>query len=224
MGLSNLNKKIEIKNEKNIKILILIVIISHLSLYLYDLSDRYMFSLWPWGYNFILVGITMVVTIPALIGYFKFGLYKETINFKNWKQYIIGIILAGAVWLISLPTYTNIFADFSDYARYDGDLIWYLFYYFIVVALVEEFIYRVYIQGELTILLGKAKWLAPAIAAAVFGLSHIVQGSMEQVVFTFVMGLVLGYAKYFIKDCTFISVIIAHGVYDYLLAVWGFIF
>ena len=179
--------------------------------------------MWPWPYNFATAGMVIVTTLPILIVYFKFGLYKESVNFKNWKQYVIGIILAVPIWLLSLISYTDIFADFSDYARYDGDILWYFFYYFIFVALVEEFIYRVYMQGELTVLLGKAKWLAPLLASIVFGFAHIVQGSMEQVIFTFFMGLVLGYAKYFIKDCTFISVIIAHGLYDFWLAVSAFI-
>lgn len=222
MGLKDLNKNIEIKNEKNIKILILMIVINHLSLYLYDITDR-IIHMWPWPYNFATAGMTIVTTLPILIVYFKFGLYKETVNFKNWKQYVIGIILAVPIWLLSLISYTDIFADFSDYARYDGDILWYFFYYFIFVALVEEFIYRVYMQGELTVLLGKAKWLAPLLASIVFGFAHIVQGSMEQVIFTFFMGLVLGYAKYFIKDCTFISVIIAHGLYDFWLAVSAFI-
>lgn len=222
MGLKDLNKNIEIKNEKNIKILILMIVINHLSLYLYDITDR-LIHMWPWPYNFATAGMVIVTTLPILIVYFKFGLYKETVNFKNWKQYVIGIILAVPIWLLSLISYTDIFADFSDYARYDGDILWYFFYYFIFVALVEEFIYRVYMQGELTVLLGKAKWLAPLLASIVFGFAHIVQGSMEQVIFTFFMGLVLGYAKYFIKDCTFISVIIAHGLYDFWLAVSAFI-
>ncbi|MBE5945608.1 MAG: CPBP family intramembrane metalloprotease [Lachnospiraceae bacterium] len=222
MGLKDLNKNIEIKNEKNIKILILMIVINHLSLYLYDITDR-LIHMWPWPYNFATAGMVIVTTLPILIVYFKFGLYKESVNFKNWKQYVIGIILAVPIWLLSLISYTDIFADFSDYARYDGDILWYFFYYFIFVALVEEFIYRVYMQGELTVLLGKAKWLAPLLASIVFGFAHIVQGSMEQVIFTFFMGLVLGYAKYFIKDCTFISVIIAHGLYDFWLAVSAFI-
>lgn len=223
MGLKDLNKKIEIKNEKNIKILILVIIINHLSLYLYDITDG-IIHMWPWPYNFAVAGMTIVTTLPVLIAYFKFGLYKETVRFKNWKQYAIGIVLTLPVWLLSLPSYTDVFADFSDYARFDGDLVWYFFYYFIFVALVEEFIYRVYIQGELTVLLGKAKWLAPFLAALVFSFAHTVQGTGEQVIFTFFMGLVLGYAKYFIKDCTLISVVIAHGLYDYLLAVGGWIF
>ena len=222
MGLKDLNKNIEIKNEKNIKILILMIVINHLSLYLYDITDR-LIHMWPWPYNFATAGMVIVTTLPILIVYFKFGLYKESVNFKNWKQYVIGIILAVPIWLLSLISYTDIFADFSDYARYDGDILWYFFYYFIFVALVEEFIYRVYMQGELIVLLGKAKWLAPLLASIVFGFAHIVQGSMEQVIFTFFMGLVLGYAKYFIKDCTFISVIIAHGLYDFWLAVSAFI-
>ena len=222
MGLKDLNKNIEIKNEKNIKILILMIVINHLSLYLYDITDR-IIHMWPWPYNFATAGMVIVTTLPILIVYFKFGLYKESVNFKKWKQYVIGIILAVPIWLLSLISYTDIFADFSDYARYDGDILWYFFYYFIFVALVEEFIYRVYMQGELTVLLGKAKWLAPLLASIVFGFAHIVQGSMEQVIFTFFMGLVLGYAKYFIKDCTFISVIIAHGLYDFWLAVSAFI-
>ncbi len=222
MGLDKLNKKIEIKNEKNIKILILTLILHHVMLYLFDITDRFRFKEpWPWPHNISLLLMTIVVAAPVVFVYFKFSLNKEKVNIKNWKQYIIGILLYIPVWLVAQINYGRaIPADFSDYARYEGDMLWTFFYYFFCVALYEEFMFRVYVQGELQIIMGKAKFLAPLITGILFGYAHIVNGDMEQVLLTTAIGIVLGYAKYFIKDCTFISVVIAHGLYDYILT-WG---
>ncbi len=222
MGLRNLNKEIKIKNEKYIKCLILVVVTQFPLLLIFEFVDKFQYSEpWPWPYNIAVMIGKIILFTPVVIAYFKCSLHKEEINLKNWKQYIIGILLYLPMWLAAQPEYYKLFmADFSDYARYSGDVVWTFFYYFLFVAFVEEFTFRVYVQGELEVLLGKAKILAPLLAGILFGLSHIVHGDMGQVMMTSVMGILLGYAKYFIKDCTFISVVIAHGLYDYLLA-WG---
>ena len=81
----------------------------------------------------------------------------------------------------------------------------------------EEIVFRGYIQNQFEIWLKKCKWLAPLIAAVLFGLWHIINRSLIQVLFTTLVGCVFGYCKYFIKDCSLLSVIIAHGVYDFSL-------
>lgn len=85
------------------------------------------------------------------------------------------------------------------------------------VGVCEEIVFRGYIKNQFTIWLKKCKWLAPLIAAVLFGLWHIINGSLIQVLFTTLIGCVFGYAKYFIKDCSLLSVIIAHGLYDFSL-------
>ncbi len=225
MGIKNLNQKIEIKNEKYIKALIFVFVSRFVMLYMFDFIDRFQYmEPWPWPYNIAAMIGRIIIFLPVVIVYFKCSLHKEEINFKNWKQYVIGVLLYLPVWLSAQPDYHKLpFADFSDYARYQGDMLWSFFEYFILIALFEEFTFRGYIQGELQEILGKAKVFAPLIAAILFGLVHFVHGDISQVFLTTVIGLVLGYAKYFIKDCTLISVVIAHGLYDYILA-WGFPF
>ena len=85
------------------------------------------------------------------------------------------------------------------------------------VGVGEEILFRGYIQNQFEIWLKKHKWLSPLIAASFFGLWHIINGSLTQVLFATAIGCVLGYSKYFLKDCTLLSVIIAHGLYDFSL-------
>lgn len=84
------------------------------------------------------------------------------------------------------------------------------------VGVGEEIVFRGYIQNQFTIWL-KSKWLAPLFAAVLFGFWHLINGSIIQVLFTTIIGCIFGYAKYFIKNCSLLSVIIAHGLYDFSL-------
>lgn len=85
------------------------------------------------------------------------------------------------------------------------------------VGLGEEIVFRGYIQNQFEIWLKKCKWLAPLIAAVIFGLWHIINGSVLQVLLTTAIGCVFGYSKYFIKDCSLLSLAVAHGLYDFSL-------
>lgn len=52
-----------------------------------------------------------------------------------------------------------------------------------------------------------------------FGLSHILNGSLLTVVFTFGIGLIFGFAKEYIKDLHYLGVSLVHRLYDFLLYV-----
>ena len=88
---------------------------------------------------------------------------------------------------------------------------------FFFTAPTEEFIYRVGIQEELERLLEKYKFIAPLVSSVLFGLYHIICGTWTQVLIAIVTGLVFGYAKAYIKKCTYLTVVIAHGVYNCLV-------
>ena len=53
-------------------------------------------------------------------------------------------------------------------------------------------------------------------ASFMFGLWHIINGSIIQVLFAFGIGLVFGFAKYRIKNCGYVGVAFGHGLYDFL--------
>ena len=217
MDVKKLNKRIEIKNESSIKMLIVLALYRHVIVYIYDVLEYIPTAFWTRVVNVVLH--MLIVSIP-FIYYIKKGLNKEHIDLKNWKQYVWGIILVIPLYCCKAIVFgVEIFEN--KYVIGGKDYVWLFVYYMFVVAITEEFFYREYMQGELEVILGKARILAPAIAAACFGWVHIVNCFKEIVYMTFLIGLVLGYAKMYIKNCTFISVIIAHGLYDLLVAVTG---
>ena len=89
-------------------------------------------------------------------------------------------------------------------------------FYMLIIGPVEEFVFREYLQDAFMNFFEKNKWLAVVIASFLFGLWHIINGSIIQVIFTFGIGLVFGFAKYKIKDCGYMGVVFTHGLYDFL--------
>lgn len=73
-------------------------------------------------------------------------------------------------------------------------------------------------QNQFEIYLKKYKHFAPLIAGVLFGVWHIVNGNLFQVIIT----SVIGYLKYFIKDRTLLSVSIGRGLYDFSLLLLRF--
>ena len=86
----------------------------------------------------------------------------------------------------------------------------------LIIGPVEEFVFRVYLQDTFVSFFEKHKWLGVVVAAFLFGLWHIINGNIVQVLFAFGIGLVFGFAKYKIKDCGYVSVAFGHGLYDFL--------
>lgn len=85
----------------------------------------------------------------------------------------------------------------------------------LIIGPVEEFIFRVYLQDVFVGFFNTRKWLGVIIAALLFGLLHIINGNIIQVLFTFGIGLVFGFSKYKIKNCGYVGVSLAHGLYDF---------
>ncbi|MGN0152425.1 MAG: lysostaphin resistance A-like protein [Wujia sp.] len=218
-------KKFHIKYEKQILCLITAIILRLGMTYLYDLTEYIPDMLRTRIANVL---IAIVIVLPAFVIYKKWGAYHEPkIDWKNYRQYLYGIILSVPLFAIQylvlhISSMDNNLKDALRLFRVSAPMVIYcFFYYFFIVALFEEFVYRVYYQGELTILLGRMKWLAPFFSAVIFGFGHIIQGTIPQVYMTFFIGLVLGYAKYFCKNCTVVSLVIAHGLFDFCSIVFG---
>lgn len=219
MDLKKLNKRIEIKYETQIKWLVVLVMLRYAMAYLYDITERIPDLLRT---NIVTCIIKIIIIIPPILVYRKWAIHHEEYNFKNWKQYIYAVLLVVPLYLCKVLIYGwGCFQPERLLHITFGNWLWLFFFYMILTAVGEEFFYRQYIQGELEVILGKAKWLAPLVAAAAFGYGHMMQGDETKVYFTFLFGLFIGYAKFFFKDCTMISVIIAHGLYDLLVVTTG---
>lgn len=165
--------------------------------------------------------LIVAYTAVAVIAIFLTGQAKILLPTKNklWLQILIGIgiaaILCFFVGILPILCGTSLIGSHSDMSA--GRIILAAVQDILFVGVGEEIVFRGYIQNQFAVWLKKCKWLSPLIAAVMFGLWHIINGSLIQVLFTTAIGCVFGYAKYFIKDCSLLSVIIAHGLYDFSL-------
>ena len=163
------------------------------------------------------VGLNLLNGIIALVA-MKLTRMKLNIDLKNKHQYIIGatIALMLSVVIAIIPALCGFslvgnHADFSWFV-----LIHDLLFYLLIIGPVEEFVFRVYLQDAFVSFFAKHQWIGVVISSFLFGLWHIINGNVIQVLFAFGIGLVFGFAKYKIKDCGYIGVSFGHGLYDFL--------
>ena len=176
----------------------------------------------PFNDNLILrrlysVSMNLLNGVTAFIAIKLTGV-KIGIELKNFWQYLIGlgIALALSLFIAFIPAWCG-HSLVGAHTKYDlGTLLFAIFFYFLIIGPVEELIFRVYYQETFISFFNKHKWIGVIIASAIFGLWHLINGSPLQVLFTFGIGLVFGFAKYFIKRFKYLGVSFAHGLYDFL--------
>lgn len=168
----------------------------------------------------VLVGMNLLNGLIALLSIRFMGL-KFSIDFKEKKQYIIGIWIALALSfvIVFIPALFNISlsGEHQDFSWFI--LIYDFLFYLFIIGPVEELVFRVYLQDYFVSLFKKNKWLGVVIASLLFGLWHIINGNFIQVLFAFGIGLVFGFAKFKIKNCSYVSVAFGHGLYDFLITI-----
>lgn len=216
--LKKLNVRIEFKKEKEIKqLLSFLLIMVVLKFVLYEGRDY----IW----NIPLYKLTgkifpFIGAIPAVV-FFKLRKrkFKDLFEENILKQILIGVLIG--IVCSSIVLYVLIVVRHDHVAAYAINGVWpwirTFLNYLLIVALVEEFAYRVEVQERVENICGRAGFIAPLISAIIFGLMHFVTGTFRQVVLSFFFGCVLGYAKKYIKKCTFVSVLFAHAVYDMII-------
>ena len=176
----------------------------------------------PFNDNLILrrlysVSINLLNGVTAFVAIKLTGV-KIGIELKNFWQYLIGlgVALTLSLFIAFIPAWCG-HSLVGAHAKYDlGTLLFAIFFYFLIIGPVEELIFRVYYQETFMFFFNKHKWIGVIIASALFGLWHLINGSPLQVLFTFGIGLVFGFAKYFIKRFKYLGVSFAHGLYDFL--------
>lgn len=103
----------------------------------------------------------------------------------------------------------------------------YFFYTIFAVGLFEEIFFRGYIYKKLSDII-KTKWLVIIISSLIFGACHFFGNgnplrSIPQVLLASVSGIIYCVLREKIKNCTLISLIFMHGIYDFGVAFAAFI-
>ncbi len=215
-------------SEKKAIIIELIISIISVGLMVFGVMcfNNYLIMKFPLGVRMVLVIITYlsIAIVPFLIVLIKkeklseFGICKENIL----KQIIIGLIIACVMSLFITLIPILIFGKENLYSSSKYKYVWqYIFEFFYLtfgVALTEEFIFRGYLLNRFKKLF-KSNIFPIIITSVLFGFFHILYGNYIQVIITAFIGLILVLCRDKIKNCTLFSLIIAHGVYDWLIII-----
>ena len=204
--------------EKRLIILIIVYIISVLCIMLSQLFKGILGLIFPIVLNIIIA----IITVFAM----KITKMEIDTNYKNYKQYIIGIDLCALLILlfgiIPLSCGTNFFVgsrqEFSLFA-----FIYYLFQYIVIIGPVEELLFRFYIQDTIKDFLPNLKWISVIVSSILFGAFHVDFNLMSYIIkacMVSFLALFFGGVKYYFdKDFGYFGLALCHGLYDFLLYV-----
>lgn len=160
--------------------------------------------------------ITLIRKEPAK----TYGFFKD----KMLIQIGIGVAIALAMSVVfTLVPHLAGFGQFFDTGNRYEYLWQYIFeftYCILSVGFVEEFVFRGFIFGKLQKIC-RNNVLPVVISSALFGLFHIFNGNIFQVLMTAGIGALFCLCRLKIKNCSTLSLVIAHGVYDALITVWA---
>ena len=152
----------------------------------------------------------------------KFSEYGFTSE-KLGKQIVVGVLI-GAAMSIVLTVVPHLLG-FGEYVSSGKNYteLWQFIYEFIycvfAVSFTEELVFRGFIYKKILNISGKRS-TAAAVSSVLFGAFHFLNGGIIQAVMTAFLGAFFCLCRAKIKDCTIVSLIIAHGIYDALITVW----
>ena len=210
------------------KKIIIEMIVSIIGVFLFEFGlicfNRYLLMSLPLAVRMILMIVMylLIALVPAIFciknkeKLSDLGFSKDNIL----KQILIGIGIGCimSVFITLIPIL--IFGKENTYSSSNYKYIWQYVYQFVYltasVALTEEFIFRGYLLNKLKAI-SKNKVIPIIITSILFGLFHILNGNIIQVFMTTFIGLILVICKEKIKNCSLLSLIIAHGLYDWLI-------
>ena len=168
----------------------------------------------------IMAWVPIVIMIISKMGLKDIGFTKEKIGLQIVLGIVCGLIVASLYFFVP---YLFGFGDYVD-AGYRYETLWqFVFqytYYVISVAAVEEIVFRGIIYRQL-MNISNHEWVAIIVSSVLFGFLHIINGNMLQVIFTTILGIVFCISRYKIKRFSMISLILMHGTYDFMLAVFS---
>jgi membrane protease YdiL (CAAX protease family) len=100
-----------------------------------------------------------------------------------------------------------------------GIFVFYIVFDMVFVGMGEELVFRGYFFEKLKKVLNSGVW-GVILSSILFGLFHYPNGrNLAQVGITTILGLIFGFSRLKFKNCSTLSVGIAHGLYDTLILI-----
>lgn len=223
----NLNKEEKNMNKKKEWISLIIGIIgSTLGLFGVVSFNKYLLSSLPIWLRMIcmILSYWLIALVPIILMKVNrdklsdYGFKKD----KKILQILIGFLIGiGMSIILTLIPHLLGFGNFvnnNHLYKYAWQFIFDFFYFIFAVAFVEEFVFRGFIYSKIKNI-SNNEILAIIISSLLFGLFHLFGGNVIQLVMTTIIGSILCIFRYKIKNCSTLSLIIGHGIYDALITV-----
>ena len=161
--------------------------------------------------------IVMFVNKDKLVEY---GFYKDKIQSQIIVGIFIGIAMSVVLTLIPHLVGFGEFVDSGKRYKYLWQFVYEFLYCIFAVGLVEEFVFRGFVYEKIK-LISQKDMIAIIGSSALFGASHLFIGNIIQMLMTMGIGVIFCFCRLKIENCSTLSLIIGHGVYDALITVWA---
>lgn len=200
---------------------------SFLGLYGVISFNRFVLMSLPLGLRMVCMIVTYWLTalVPVIVMLIrKDNLADYWNNDRIGYQILTGVLIGTAMSLVlTLVPHLAGFGAYVDSGKrytYLWQFAYEFLYCIVAVGLVEEFIFRGFIYNKIKKISGNE--IAAVIGSSVlFGIFHLFGGSIVQMIMTAFIGAFFCLCKLKIKNCSLLSLIIAHGIYDALIIVWA---
>ena len=200
---------------------------SFLGLYGVISFNRFVLMSLPLGLRMVCMIVTywltaLVPVIVMIVCKDKFADYwnNDRIGYQILTGVLIGTVMSIILTLIPHLAGFGAYVDSGKRYIYLWQFAYEFLYCITAVGFAEEFIFRGFIYNKIKKISGND--IAAFIGSSVlFGIFHLFGGSIVQMIMTAFIGAFFCLCKLKIKNCSLLSLIIAHGIYDALITVWA---
>ena len=161
--------------------------------------------------------IIMLVNKDNLVNY---GFSKDKIIFQIIVGVLIGIAMSILLTLIPHLFGFGEYVDNGKRYKYLWQFIYEFFYCIFAIGLVEEFVFRGFVYKKVKSISQK-DIIAIIGSSVLFGVIHLFSGNIIQMLMTVCIGVFFCFCRLKVKNCSTLSLIISHGIYDTLITVWA---
>ncbi len=159
--------------------------------------------------------IVMFVNKDKLVDY---GFSKNKMKFQIIVGVLIGIVMSVILTLIPHIFGFGEYVDSGKRYQFLWQFVYEFFYCIFAVGFVEEFVFRGFVYKKIKSISQK-DMIAIITSSILFGVFHLFSGNIIQMLMTACIGVFFCFCRLKVKNCSTLSLIIAHGVYDALITV-----
>jgi len=166
----------------------------------------------------------LIALIPIIVVFVNkdklvdYGFSKDKMKFQIIVGVFIGIAMSVILTLIPHLFGFGEYVDSGKRYQFLWQFIYEFFYCIFAVGFVEEFVFRGFVYKKIKNISQK-DMIAIIASSMLFGLFHLFSGNIIQMLMTACIGVFFCFCRLKVKNCSTLSLIIAHGVYDALITV-----